>query len=254
MFYLVGLGLKPEHLTLESLQVLKKCKKVFAESYTSAYSEGSLKELEKSIGKKILLLGRSEVEEKAKEFLSEAKKNEIALCVFGNAFFATTHTELLLEAKKLKIQVRVLPGISLFDFVGATGLSAYKFGQTVSIVFFSPNFAPESFYDKIKKNNEMGLHTLCLLDLNMEEKEKKFMQAREAVKVLERIAEKRNEKWIKEKTFVALCGAGSKEQKIFSGTIEEMCSFSSALFPQSLIVCGELSEKEKEAMNELVGR
>lgn len=33
----------------------------------------------------------------------------------------------------------------------------------MSIVFWTDTWRPESFYDKIKKNRDMGLHTLCLL-------------------------------------------------------------------------------------------
>ena len=39
----------------------------------------------------------------------------------------------------------------------------YSFGETVSIVFWDEDWKPESFYDKIKKNRSMGLHSLCLL-------------------------------------------------------------------------------------------
>lgn len=42
----------------------------------------------------------------------------------------------------------------------------YNFGETVSIVFWTDTWRPESFYDKIKKNRNMGLHTLCLLGKN----------------------------------------------------------------------------------------
>lgn len=39
----------------------------------------------------------------------------------------------------------------------------YSFGETVSIVFWTDSWKPESFYDKIKRNRDMGMHTLCLL-------------------------------------------------------------------------------------------
>lgn len=39
----------------------------------------------------------------------------------------------------------------------------YNFGETVSIVFWTDTWRPESFYDKIKKNRDLGMHTLCLL-------------------------------------------------------------------------------------------
>lgn len=39
----------------------------------------------------------------------------------------------------------------------------YNFGETVSLVFWTESWRPESFYDKICKNRKAGLHTLCLL-------------------------------------------------------------------------------------------
>ena len=48
--------------------------------------------------------------------------------------------------------------------VGACGLQLYNFGQTVSLVFFTETWKPDSFYDRIKENADIGLHTLVLLD------------------------------------------------------------------------------------------
>lgn len=39
----------------------------------------------------------------------------------------------------------------------------YKFGETVSICFWTDTWQPDSFYDKIASNREKGMHTLCLL-------------------------------------------------------------------------------------------
>jgi diphthine methyl ester synthase len=53
--------------------------------------------------------------------------------------------------------------------VGATGLQLYNFGQTVSLVFFTETWKPDSFYDRIKENADLGLHTLVLLDIKVKE-------------------------------------------------------------------------------------
>ena len=53
--------------------------------------------------------------------------------------------------------------------VGACGLQLYNYGATVSIVFFQDDWRPDSFYDKIKMNVNLGLHTLCLLDIKVKE-------------------------------------------------------------------------------------
>lgn len=42
-------------------------------------------------------------------------------------------------------------------------LQLYNFGETVSIVFWTDTWKPESFFDKIKRNRQNGMHTLCLL-------------------------------------------------------------------------------------------
>jgi len=54
---------------------------------------------------------------------------------------------------------------SIMNAVGCCGLQLYSYGQTVSIVFFTEEWRPDSFYDKIKENRSIGLHTLCLLGL-----------------------------------------------------------------------------------------
>ena len=53
--------------------------------------------------------------------------------------------------------------------VGASGLQLYNFGQTVSLVFFTETWKPDSFYDRIKENADIGLHTLVLLDIKVKE-------------------------------------------------------------------------------------
>lgn len=53
--------------------------------------------------------------------------------------------------------------------VGASGLQLYNFGQTVSLVFFTDSWKPDSFYDRIKENSDLGMHTLILLDIKVKE-------------------------------------------------------------------------------------
>ena len=53
--------------------------------------------------------------------------------------------------------------------VAGCGLQLYRFGQAVSIVFFTQTWRPDSFYDRIKENAQLGLHTLLLLDIRVKE-------------------------------------------------------------------------------------
>ena len=53
--------------------------------------------------------------------------------------------------------------------VAACGLQLYRFGQAVSLCFFTATWRPDSFYDRVACNRREGLHTLCLLDIRVKE-------------------------------------------------------------------------------------
>jgi len=101
--------------------------------------------------------------------LQGAKTNNIAFLVVGDPFGATTHADLLLRAKKDGVEVQVVHNASILNAVGCCGLQLYSFGETVSIVMWTDEWRPDSYYDKIAKNIEHGLHTLCLLDIKTKE-------------------------------------------------------------------------------------
>lgn len=76
---------------------------------------------------------------------------------------ATTHTDLALRAKSKGINVQVIHNASIMNAIGVVGLQLYRFGQTISIPFFTDEWKPDSFYEKLAFNQSGGLHTLCLL-------------------------------------------------------------------------------------------
>ena len=248
MFYLVGIGLKPRHLTLEAKEIIANCSEVYLETYTSVYGEGKIVELSGILRKKLVLLDRNEVEEKFGKVLKSAKKKDVALLVFGNALSATTHVQILLDAKKAGVKYRVLPGISIVNFLGNTGLSEYKFGRTTTIVLPEKDYEPESFYDVIVENKRMGLHTLCLLDIKGTGE--RLMEISEGLEILEKIEAHRNKSVLKNSTIVGIANAGSKNEKIVAGKIGKVKNAKLGT-PASLIVCGELSDKESEALKKL---
>jgi diphthine synthase len=253
MFYLVGIGLKPGHLTPEAKEAIEKCGRVFLDTYTSAYSEGSVKGLEAAIGKTIVPLGRNGIEEGFAKILKDAKESGegIALLVFGNALSATTHVQLLIDAKRIGIPFRAIAGISIFDFLGATGLDQYRFGRTCTIVAPCENYAPESFYNTIEANFRGNLHTLCLLDIDAERDYK--MPVSEALGILSRIEKRLGKSVLKEATLVGLYALGSAGQVVKAGSLEKLSKSGFASFPQSLVVAARLTEKEKEALEALNG-
>jgi diphthine synthase len=249
MFYLVGIGLRPEHLTLEAQEILKNCDQVFLETYTSQYSEGKLQTLKEKIGN-FQLLGREEVETKLQPLILSSKKNNIALMIFGNALTATTHMQLLLDAKEAGIKYKVIPGISITNTIAESGLDEYKFGRIVTICYHLENYEPETFFDQIIDNRKISLHTLCLLDIKKDEKPERMMNCKEAIQVLEKIAKKREQDLDWE--YLALIGMANENQKIIFGKEKIFNSEEvEKLFPQSLIILGKTNEKEKEFLESL---
>ncbi len=251
MFYLIGVGLNPKQITIEAKEAIESCSKVFFESYTSKYSEGSIFELEKSTGKKFIELKRDGVEQGFELLLKGAKQEDVALLIFGNPLNATTHVQVLLDAKKQGIKSKAIAGLSIFDFLGNTGLDVYKFGRTCTIVTPQKNYAPESFYDIIEANKKSGLHTLCLLDIDAEKE--LYMSVGDALSILEKIEKKRGKPIVSESVAVGLYGIGAGSEQIKAGKPTELKRSSYAAFPQSLIIAGDLNDKEKEALRELAG-
>ncbi|KAF8911646.1 tetrapyrrole methylase [Gymnopilus junonius] len=114
------------------------------------------------------------VETQSDEILHNADTEDVSLLVVGDPFGcasipATTHTDILLRARSLRIPTRIIHNASIMNAMGACGLQLYNFGQTVSLVFFTDTWKPDSFYDRIKENVSLGMHTLVLLDIKVKE-------------------------------------------------------------------------------------
>jgi diphthine synthase len=76
---------------------------------------------------------------------------------------ATTHTDLVVRARDIGVEVKVIHNASVMNAVGICGLQLYRYGETISIPFFTETWRPDSFYEKIQNSRRLGLHTLCLL-------------------------------------------------------------------------------------------
>ena len=207
MLHLIGLGLKVESVSKEALSAIKKCKKIYLEGYTVDFPY-STKELERVIEKKIIVLGREDVE--SDKLLNESKKKNVALLVYGSPLFATTHTTLLNEARMKKIKTSVIFNGSVFDAIGITGLQLYKFGKITSMPTWKENFKPDSFMDIIKENKSIKAHSLILIDIGLELKD--------ALHQLEKASENKKIKIDK----IVLCSSLGNDNKIFYGNIDKL--------------------------------
>ena len=124
MLYIIGLGLSHESISKNALEIAKRCKKIYLESYTVElpYAPGAIEEL---VGKKVKLADREFIE--SFEIIDEAVRSDVALLIYGSPLTATTHITLIEEAKKSEVKVKVIYNASIFDAVAETGLQLYKF-------------------------------------------------------------------------------------------------------------------------------
>lgn len=246
---------------MKGLEIVKRCSRVYLEAYTSLLSVGK-DALEEFYGRELIIAEREMVEQEADEILRDAADNDVAFLVVGDPFGATTHSDLVLRAVKAGIQYRVVHNASILNAVGCCGLQLYNFGEIVSIVFWTETWKPESFYDKIKRNRQSGVHTLCLLDIKVKEQTlenlmrgkkifepPRFMSVNEAAEQLLEIIENRRGKGeelaLTEDTLcVGLARVGSKDQKIAAATLQQMVKEDLGAPLHSLIITGHMHPME----------
>jgi len=178
MLYLIGLGLNDEtDLTLKGLYAAKKSV-CFIETYTNHW-HGSLLKLKEIVGKDVIELQRSDLEENSSELLEKAKEHDVAILVPGDPLAATTHANLIIDAKKAGVEYKIIHNSSIFSAIGELGLQLYKFGKTATIPF-SGHIS--SAKNAILANKSVGLHTLLLLDVD--KANDKYMSVREGLKMV----------------------------------------------------------------------
>ena len=269
VLYLIGLGLCNEKdITVRGLEYIKQSDYIYMEYYTSILGIDSTK-LEEYYEKKIILADREMIEIGFdKEILEKAKTSKVSLLVVGDPFSATTHIDLYLRCIHEGVKVEVVNNASILNSIGITGLSLYRFGETVSIPFFTEKWRPYSFYDKICRNYNNDLHTLILLDIKVKEiseenlakgkkiyEKPRFMTVNQALEELLEASEK-SENIIENKGLITeenLCYGvariGSESQIVKAGKIKDIIKFDFGKPLHSVVICAKiLSSIEKEVV------
>ncbi|GAQ10552.1 diphthine methyl ester synthase [Aspergillus lentulus] len=252
MLYLVGLGLADESdITVKGLEVVKRAERVYLEAYTSILLV-SKEKLEAFYGRPVIEADRELVETGSDEILAGADKTDVAFLVVGDPFGATTHTDLVLRAREMGIESKVIPNASIMSGIGCTGLQLYNFGQTVSMVFFTENWKPSSYYDRVKENVQLGLHTLVLLDIKVKEQSYENMArgrrifepprymtvAQCASQMLETEEERKEGVFGPDSLAVGAARVGGPDQKLVVGTLKELSEVDMGPPLHSLVLLG----------------
>lgn len=238
MFYLIGLGLNVDEISLRALEILEKCDSIYLESYTVDFPY-SLKQLEKVIKRKIEPKNRDSIENL--NLIKQAKTQDIALLVYGSPLSATTHITLIEEAKKQKCKYEVIHNASIIDAIAETGLQVYKFGKITSMPAWIPekNFKPTSFMEILKQNLSINAHTLILIDIGLD-----------LNKALTQLEESAKEHKIKLEKIVICSNLGTPNRKIIYKTLEQLKKAKEIAKPYCIVVPGELHFVEKEFLEQ----
>ncbi len=230
-FYLIGLGLDINSISVEAAEAIEHCKKVYLDAYTVEFPYNASK-LEDSIGKKIIPLTRIMVEEE--EFVDDAKLTNVALLVYGSPLVATTHISIVLKCKKEGIKYRIFNNASIFDAVTETGLQIYKFGKIASMPKWEAAYKPDSFKKVILDNLKIGAHNLILVDIGLN-----FSEALAQLKTALR--------GMKLEKIVVCSRLGTAESKIYYEKINNLPM--EIHVPFCFIIPGKLHFLEEEALS-----
>ncbi len=246
----VGLGLYNEKsLSIQGLEEIKEADSVFVELYTSLMQGLSFKGLKCLAGKDIVSVSRKMLEEEEGEIILEAaRKGKTVFLVPGDPFIATTHIDLRIRAKRADIETRVINGASIISAaIGLSGLQNYKFGRSVTIPFRETGIGSETPCNVIKANVEVGLHTLCFLDIKAEEE--RYMKIKEALETFLASEKEKEGSAITDNTLVVgIARAGSKSPIVKAGPIGELLEYEFGRPPHTMIFPGKLHFVEADAL------
>ena len=149
--------------------------------------------------------------------------------------------------------------------IGSTGLQLYNFGQTVSMVFFTDTWKPSSFYDRVKENRQIGLHTLVLLDIKVKEQSlenlargrkifdpPRYMTVAQcASQMLESEEERQESVYGPNSLAIGAARIGAKDQKLVTGTLEQLREVDMGKPLHSLVLLGRRThDLEREFIRE----
>lgn len=120
------------------------------------------------------------------------------------------------------------------------------------MVFFTETWKPSSFYDRIKENIQIGLHTLVLLDIKVKEQSlenmargrkvyepPRYMTAAQCAQQMLEIEGQRKEAVYGEGSLaIGVARVGAKNQKMVTGTLKQLCDVDLGPPLHSLVLLG----------------
>ncbi|OVA18586.1 hypothetical protein BVC80_1831g132 [Macleaya cordata] len=141
-----------------------------------------------------------------------------------------------------------------------SGLQLYRYGETVSLPFFTDTWRPNSFYEKIQSNRVLGLHTLCLLDIRVKEpsleslcrkqyEPPKYMTIGTAIEQLLEVELSRGQSaYNEDTTCVGFARLGSEDHMVVAGSMKEILTVDFGAPLHCLVIVGKTHPVEEEML------
>ncbi|MEM1526358.1 MAG: diphthine synthase [Ignisphaera sp.] len=225
MIKLIGLGLSIDLLPIGVLLRLLSCERIYMDTYTSNWfpSIYDLANILKQFGIEVIMAKRKDLEGGSiNKIVEEAKLSNICIAVIGDPLIATTHSAITVEALSKNVEVEVLPASSILNTaISLSCLQVYRFGKTVTIVKPKNGVLYEYPLQVIKMNRDRDLHTLTLLEIDLEQEY--YMTPKEAIELLLIIQKNTNNNVLNEKDkIIVLKAIGFENGSIEVMSVEEI--------------------------------
>lgn len=187
-------------------------------------------------------------EEEGRTILDVSENGKAVLLVPGDPLIATTHVDLRIRAERQGIKTSIVHGASIVSAViGLSGLQNYKFGRSVTIPFTDSGIVPETPYNVIGENKKRGLHTLCFLDIKVDEE--RYMTINQGLQTLFELENRKHQNALSSETLaVGIARAGSETPVIKADFVRHLLKFDFGKPPHSLVFLGKLHFVEAEAL------
>jgi diphthine synthase len=197
------------------------------------------------------VLDRSAIED-GRRLLEEAKDKKVVLAIQGDPMLATTHTDLRVRATKAGIPTRVVYGATIISAAAsASGVHAYKLGGVITYAG-SGATRGEEVYRAVHRNLLHGLHTLILLEFDVEKDE--GVAPAEVFRGLIRAEANLKRGVISNDTFgVTVSRAGWEDESVRAGTLSDLQAQDFGGPPHCVIIPGKLHFTEVEALSAITG-
>ncbi len=120
------------------------------------------------------------------------------------------------------------------------------------MVFFTETWKPASFYDRLRENHSIGLHTLMLLDIKVKEQSlmnmargrniyepPRFMTVAQCARQMVEIEEEKGEGICGRRNLaIGVARVGGRDQRLAAGTLEELSTIDLGEPLHSLVLLG----------------